>query len=54
MGIIILTPPPPPPEGGRSADDMGPNPFHDYEAAHKMIDDAEAEGMRVRLIRDDE
>lgn len=57
MSIIILTPPPPPPpgSGGREADPTidGGLKQQPYDEARALIDEAEAGGYRVRIVKDE-
>lgn len=52
MSIIILTPPPPPPSGAPIAPKDDPIRAT-YAQAHAVLDQAEADGMRVRILQDD-
>lgn len=54
MTIIIITPPPTKP-GGREAElDGFAQERNEFDEAYDLLDEAQAAGMRVKIVRTDE
>lgn len=54
MSIIILTPPPTKPGGGNLVANIAGTPTAaQYAEARELLDAAEAEGLRVRIVQDE-